>query len=55
MGAYWISVTDGLHDRRTVFVAPDAVFAYMKALAWFAGTRWRVIEPAESEAIRGKL
>jgi hypothetical protein len=28
---------------RTVFAAPDAVFAYMKATAFFEGTKWRVL------------
>jgi hypothetical protein len=55
MSAYWISVTDGVRRMRTVFVAPDVVFAYMKALYWFAGTPWQVLEPAESKAIRREL
>jgi hypothetical protein len=43
MCSYWISVTDGTRFMRTVFAAPDAVFACMKATAFFEGTKWRVL------------
>ncbi len=46
MSNYWISATDGTRFMRTVISAPDAVFACMKARAFFEGTKWRVLSKA---------
>ena len=47
MHAYVISLTDGTSQRRTLLFAPDIVFAQMKAVTRFDGTKWQVIDCCE--------
>jgi hypothetical protein len=47
MHAYVISLTDGTSQRRTLLFAPDIVFAQMKAVTRFDGTKWQVVDCSE--------
>jgi hypothetical protein len=47
MHAYMISLTNGTRLHRTVLFAPDIVFAQMKAVARFDGTKWQVVDCCE--------
>jgi len=42
MYEYRIRVTDGTIFQRIPIVAPDRIFAEMKARWWCEGTKWRV-------------